>query len=105
MLLLQVRLLEQENLALRELLRRSYLHLKKPVSASEALSEQAPRSVAQGHGLSPAPKKAPELSVWSSPEPLAAAMLRTPPDRPCSVPVLNLADVEDQSYYAGSPLG
>lgn len=82
----KVRQLEQENLALRELLRRCHGQLKRRPVAS-AQSEPLPVAAATS------------LSVWSSPEPLAAKMRRPPPDRPSSVPALNLSEIDDESEY------
>lgn len=81
----KVRQLEQENLALRELLRRCHGQLKRrPASSSSPL---------------PVKMAAPTLSVWASPEPLAAKMRRPAPDRPSSVPALNLSEIDDESDY------
>lgn len=88
----KVRQLEQENLALRELLRRCHGQLKRRPVAS-AQSELLPVKAA------PQAPQATSLSVWSSPEPLAAKMRRPPPDRPSSVPALNLSEIDDESEY------
>ncbi|CAJ1393779.1 unnamed protein product [Effrenium voratum] len=77
----QVRQLEKENAALRELLRRFHSELKRGSAEGRKAKGQAAAS----------------LSVWASPEPLAAAMRRPPRRRPTRVPALNLSQVDDLS--------
>ncbi|CAE7376419.1 unnamed protein product [Symbiodinium sp. CCMP2456] len=92
---LQVQRLEQENAALRELVRRFHIKLKEdhPCNPSKVQPGKDP-CAGRLH------QKAVSLpSVWSSPEPLAAAMLRPSRRRPSLVPALNLSDIWDSSEY------
>jgi len=88
----KVQRLEEENAALRELVRRFHIKLKQdnPTKVQPGRDPCAGRLHQKAVSLP---------SVWSSPEPLAAAMLRPPRRRPTLVPALNLSDIWDSSEY------
>ncbi|CAE7940456.1 unnamed protein product [Symbiodinium sp. KB8] len=91
----KVQRLEQENAALRELVRRFHIKLKEDNTCNPS-KVQPGRDPCAGR----LHQKAVSLpSVWSSPEPLAAAMLRPSRRRPSLVPALNLSDIWDCSEY------
>mmetsp|Transcript_30848 Transcript_30848/g.69384 ORF Transcript_30848/g.69384 Transcript_30848/m.69384 type:complete len:231 (+) Transcript_30848:1-693(+) len=89
----KVHQLEKENAALRQLVRRFHSDLKR--EAGRQMNNAAVSTAMHGRQV----EAVPSFSFWSSPEPLAAAMLRPPRRRPKRVPALNLSQIWDFSDY------